>query len=165
MKHANDIQKLGELIEDIRIAMLCTVSKDGTLRSRPMGTQMEDFDGTLWFFTEKDSGKVDEIEEEQRVNVIYSEPKQELYVSVSGMGTVVTDKAEIKRRWNPLYQAWFPKGLEDPNIALLKIDVEKAEYWETPASKVIQLMGFAKAILTGKRIKNPGRHEKFTLPH
>ena len=165
MKHPNDIQKLGELIEDIRIAMLVTISQDGTLHSRPMGTQMEDFDGTLWFFTEKNSGKVNEIEEEQRVNVIYSEPKQELYISVSGTGTVVTDKDEIKRRWNPLYLAWFPKGLEDPNIALLKIEVEKAEYWETPASKVIQLMGFAKSLLTGKRAKNPGRHERFTLPH
>ncbi|MBC7385963.1 MAG: pyridoxamine 5'-phosphate oxidase family protein [Cryobacterium sp.] len=164
MKHPNDIQKLGELIEEIRIAMLVTVAKDGTLHSRPMGTQMEDFDGTLWFFTEANSGKAEEIDTEERVNVIYSEPKRELFVSVSGNASLVFDRAEMKKRWNPLYHAWFPKGLEDPNIALLKVSVEKAEYWETPASKVIQLAGFAKAILTGKRYK-PEQHEKFTLPH
>ena len=51
---SNDIKKLGELIKDIRIAMLTTVDEDGSLRSRPMATQDAEFDGVLWFMVGAD---------------------------------------------------------------------------------------------------------------
>lgn len=158
-----NIQKLGELIQDIRMAMLTTVDAEGNLRSRPMATQNEKFDGELWFFTKSDSPKAKEIEADQKVNVVYTEPKRSLYVSVSGTATINRNREKMKELWNPLYKAWFPEGLDDPTIALLNVVVDQAEYWDTPDSKVVQLVGFAKAILTGKSYKGSGDHEKISL--
>lgn len=113
---ADDIKKLSELLKDIRIAMLTTVDDDGSLRSRPMATQDTDFDGTLWFFTDYDSGKSHEIEHDHHVNVSYSKPGDQVYVSVTGTARVLRDEAMTKKLWSPFHKAWFPKGPEDPNF-------------------------------------------------
>ncbi len=157
-------KKLHDLIKDIRFAMLTTVEEDGTLRSRPMATQEFEFDGDLWFFTAAHAPKVDEVQHNQHVNVSYAEPKDQKYVSVSGTAQLVRDRAKIEELWNPLFKAWFPQGLDDPELALLKVSVEKAEYWDSPSSKVVRLVGFAKALLTGKQIGNPGDHAKIEAP-
>lgn len=156
------ISKLAKLIKDIRIAMLTTTETDGTLRSRPMGTQQIEFDGDLWFFTGADSGKVNEIQHDQHVNLSYAAPEDNRYVSVSGTAQLVRDQNKVKELWNPLLKAWFPNGPDDPNIALLKIDVQAAEYWDSPSSAVVQVIGFAKAVVTGKPY-NGGENEKLSL--
>jgi general stress protein 26 len=66
---ADAVKTLGELIKDIRFAMLTTVEDDGSLRGRPMATQQAEFDGDLWCFTGAGSAKVDEIQRERQVNV------------------------------------------------------------------------------------------------
>lgn len=72
------------------------------------------------------------------------------------------DKARAKELWNPIYKAWFPDGLDDPNLALIRVDVDQAEYWDSPNSKVVQLAGFVKAIVTGQRAEG-GENEKINL--
>lgn len=156
----DNIKKLHDLIKDIRFAMLTTVEDDGTLRSRPMATQEFEFDGDLWFFTSADAAKVKEAQHDRHVNVSYSDPHNQKYVSVSGKAELVSDRAKIEELWNPLFKAWFPDGLDDPNLALLKVNVDKAEYWDSPSSKVVRLLGFAKALATGKPIGNPGDNAK-----
>ena len=159
-----DVKKLGSLIKDVGIAMLTTMEADGSLRSRPMATQKAEFEGTLWFFTREHSPKVDEVNREHRVNVSYSDPGHSRYVSVSGTAELSTDAAKIKELWQPLLKAWFPMGLEDPELALLKVTVDKAEYWDAPGSMVVKLVGFVKAIATGKTYE-PGKHEKIDVAH
>lgn len=144
------VSKLRDLIRDVKVAMLCTVEEDGCIRSRPMMTQKVEFDGQLWFFTGLDSGKVHEVEHEQHVNVSYANPDDQVYVSVSGRATISRDRAKMEELWNPVHKAWFPKGLDDPNIALLRVEVEKAEYWDAPSGRLVQLAGFVKALATGK---------------
>jgi general stress protein 26 len=156
------IKKLATLIKDIQVAMLTTADEDGSLRSRPMATQQTEFDGTLWFFTRADSGKVHEIDRQHQVNVSYAEPKKQHYVSVSGTATLVRDLAKVKELWKPLYKAWFPEGLDDPELALLRVDVAKAEYWDSPSSKVVQIVGFLKAMTTGTMYQG-GEHEKVMM--
>jgi general stress protein 26 len=156
------IAKLGSLIKDIRVAMLTTADPDGNLHSRPMATQTTDFDGILWFFTRADAPKVGEIDREHRVNVSYADAHKQHYVSVSGQARLVRDPAKNKELWNPLYKAWFPDGLDDPALALLRVDVERAEYWDSPSSKVVLLVGSVKALATGKTYK-PGDHEKVKI--
>ena len=158
----NAIKKLDSLIKDIRFAMLTTVCPDGTLRSRPMAMPRNKFDGTLWFFTHVDTAKVHEIEEDQHVNVSFADPDKNNFVSVSGRASLVRDKAIMKELWNPFYKAWFPKGLDDPQLALLRVAVEQAEYWDSPNSKLVQLGGFLKAVMTGKQAKG-GENEKVTM--
>ena len=155
-----DIKKLHDMVKDIRFAMLTTVEEDGTLRSRPMATQEFEFDGDLWFFTSADATKVNEVQHEHHVNVSYAEPKDQKYVSVSGTAQLIRDKSKIEELWNPLFKAWFPEGLNDPQLSLLKVSVDKAEYWDSPSSKVVRLLGFAKALVTGKQIGNPGDNAK-----
>lgn len=158
-----EIDRLGELIHDIDFAMLTTMDADGSLHSRPMSTQKAKFDGDLWFFTDINSAKVYEVDRQQHVNVSYADPSKQKYVSVSGVAQIVRDQAKAKELWNPIYKAWFPDGLEDPNLALMRVEVHKAEYWDSPSSKVVQLVGFVKAIATGERLKNAGEHEKVNL--
>ena len=160
--HDEAVKTLGKLIGDIKFAMLTTAEPDGTLRSRPMATQQHDFDGVLWFFTKGESPKVDEVKQDRHVNVSYSSPDHHQYVSVSGIGTLVRDKVKAKEFWNPAYKAWFPDGLDDPDLALLRIDVTKAEYWDTPSSPVVHVVGFIKAMATGQSYK-PGEHAKVEL--
>lgn len=146
------------------MAMLTSVEPDGSLRSRPMATQQTSFAGDLWFFTRASSPKVSEIEEHREVNVSYSDPGASTYVSVSGKAELVRDAAKNKELWSPILKAWFPKGLEDPELALLKVSVEQAEYWDSPASKMVQIAGFVKAIATGHAYKaSPGEHAKVEL--
>jgi general stress protein 26 len=160
----SDVQKLGELIKGIRVAMLTTVDSEGCLHSRPMATQDAEFDGTLWFFTEADSLKIHELERDRHVNLSYANPDDSKYVSVSGTAAIVRDHAKVKELWSPIYKAWFPKGVDDPNIALLRVAVNKAEYWDSPSSAVVRLIGFAKAVVTGKRYGDEGTdHEKIEL--
>lgn len=158
-----DIEKIRDLIKDIRFAMLTTIDEDGSLRSRPMGTQEAEFDGDLWFFTGASSAKVDEVERDERVNVSYAAPDDNRYVSISGTARLVRDRAKAKELWNPVLKAWFPDGLDDPDLALLRVRVEKAEYWDAPSSKMVQLAGFVKAIVTGKRADGLGENEKIDL--
>lgn len=148
-KREESIEKLQDLIEGIDFCMLTTMD-GGHLRSRPMSTQQFEFDGDLWFFTSDNTHKIDEIENDNRVNVSYSKPDDNVYVSVSGRAKVVKDRTKIEELWSPILKAWFPDGLDDPNLCLLKIPVEQAEYWDSPSSKIVQLYGFVKALATGQ---------------
>ena len=162
LSHEEQVEKIGELIKDVRIAMLTTACPDGSLRSRPMATQNEKFDGTVWFFTRSDSGKVHEIQDEQHVNISYSDAGSQVYVSVSGTARLNHDRAKIDELWSPVAKAWFPDGKDDPQLALIEITVDSAEYWDSPAAAVVKLVGFAKAIVTGKTY-NPGENEKVEM--
>ncbi|MEO8393520.1 MAG: pyridoxamine 5'-phosphate oxidase family protein [Chloroflexota bacterium] len=158
----SDVETLRDQIKDIKIAMLTTVDQDGTLRSRPMGTQDVEFDGDLWFFTADPSGKADEVRHQQQVNVSYADPGKSSYVSVSGRAMLVHDKAKMEEYWNPIYKIWFHEGLETPDIALLRVTVEKAEYWEASGNKLVRLVNFVKAIATGDESVG-SKNEKLTL--
>lgn len=163
MHHVHDRQEslatLNEMIRGIKVAMLTTVAADGMLRSRPMATQRLDSDGDLWFFAEAGSPKMQEIDREHHVNVSYADPSSNRYVSVSGMAAVVKDQAKVDEMWQPALKAWFPEGKTDPNIALLRVRVTEAEVWDAPASSIVYLAGFIKALATGKKY-HPEENEK-----
>lgn len=140
--------KIDSLIKGTRIAMLTTVAADGSLHSRPMASQGTEFDGAVWFFSSDDSGKVHELVHNRSVNLAYSNPDKDTYLSLAGKGELVFDKAKIRQLWNPTYDAWFPDGLEDPHLALIKVEVDSAQYWEGPSAGV-QWLRLAKALVTG----------------
>lgn len=161
-EHDKSVQKLGELIKGIRIAMFSTVDPDGTIHSRPMATQEIEFDGDLWFMTGGDTEKVDDIQRHRDVNISYASNDNNRFVSVSGAAETFRDQTKIDELWNPFYKAWFPDGKDDPNIRLIKVHVERAEYWEAPSNKVVQIVGFVKAAATGKQA-DLGKNETINL--
>ena len=144
------VGRLGELIHDIRTAMLTTMSSSGYPRSRPMATHDVEFEGTIWFFTSVHSRKVEEIGLAPHVAVTYSSPGKESYVALTGTATVVEDPARARDMWNPLHKAWF-SGPDDPALRLIRIDVHDAEYWDTPGGKIASFLQLAKAAITGTR--------------
>jgi len=141
---------------------MLTTMDSGVLRSRPMSTQVFEFDGDLWFFTSDNTHKIEEIEKDGRVNAAYSDPGDNVYLSLSGRAEVVKDKAKIEELWSPVLKAWFPEGLDDPHLCLLRIPVEQAEYWDAPSSKIVQLFGMVKAMATGQEA-DYGENKKITL--
>jgi general stress protein 26 len=159
---SGDIKKLWGMIKDIQVAMMTTIDDDGTLRSRPMVGQRSETDGDLWFFTGADSHKVDEVNQHHQVNLSYSEPDDQNYVSISGTAQLVRDKAKVHELWSEYLATWFPKGKDDPNIALLRVHVEKAEYWDSPSSAMVHAYGYVKAKLTGEP-PQPGDNKKITM--
>jgi general stress protein 26 len=148
---AEDRQKVWELIKGIRIAMLVTQDRSHKLSARPMAAANRDFDdGTLWFFAREDSPKLDELAESRNVLVAYAHPGKQDYVSLSGTARVVRDQAKVKQLWSEPARVWFPKGPEEGDIALIAVDVETAEYWDSPSATVVYAYGYAKAALTGE---------------
>ena len=155
---SHDISKLVDKIKDIRIAMMTTAEPDGSLHSRPMFTHEPEADGTLWFFTEQDSKKIDEVKKDQHINLGYAKPEDNLYVAITGTANVVTDRAKIKELWSESLRGWFPKGQDDPNIALLKVTIDTGEFWDSPNSTLLRAYTYAKAVITGETYK-PGPDE------
>lgn len=141
---------LKSLIEDIQFCMLTTADRDGALRSRPLQTAGVDDDCTLWFFTSRTSPKVIEAEADGgRVNLSYANPAKSDFVSVSGRATLVQDREKMRALYTKWIDVFFPKGLDDPDLALLRVDVEKAEYWDAPNTGVGRLFALAKGLATG----------------
>ena len=162
MTVTSEREKLWDKIKDVRIAMMTTVETDDTLRSRPMYLQQAEFDGDLWFFTRDDSGKISEIMHNKQVNLGFADPGDNLYVSVSGKAQITDDRAKEEELWNPTLKAWFPDGLDDPHLTLIRVSTDQAEYWDSPSSNMVQLYGFVKAAVTGEKA-DPGENEKLNL--
>lgn len=155
----DDRQKVWELIKEIRIALLVTTGSGGRLHARPMAAMNKVFDGVLWFATREGTPKLDEIADHTQVLLAYSEPKSQDYVSVSGAATLVHDPAQVKALWSEPMRVWFPKGPDDPDITLIKVTVESAEYWDAPSSAWVYATGYAKARLTGESPKDVGTNK------
>lgn len=153
-----DVRKLGELLKGHKYAMLTTIDEDGSLHSRPMGVLEVDFNGTLWFFTKEQAPKVWEIQHDAHVNVAFSDPSRSHFVSLRGMARLVRDHQKVAELFKPIHKAWFPEGLDDPELSLLEVRVTRADYWDPPSSTMVQLIGLAKAVLRGEAYK-PGAGE------
>jgi len=154
-QNGDDLAKLWELIGDIRFAMLTIRHGDGTLRSRPMTTQNEEKDrgGTLWFFASRRGEPVLDLQQSPGVNVAYAHTGKDAYVSVSGKARIVDDIERKRALFGTLAKAWFPGGPEDPDLALIAIDIEHAEYWDVKSSHLTQLVKMAASAFTGKQVR------------
>lgn len=145
--------KLWDLIGDIQFAMFTTHHRNGHLHSRPMTTQnsSNQHDATLWFFMSRRGEPLAELRTEPSVNVAYAHPGKDAYVSVSGHAQEVDDTAKKRQLWSKIAEAWFPGGPTDPDLALVRVDISHAHYWDVHESKLVQLFEMGKAAMTGKR--------------
>src|SRR5690606_38153556 len=123
----SEIETLRELIKDVEIAMLTTQSEEGLI-SRPMKTQEVEFDGDLWFFTKNETDKYKEILNDKDVNVSYAGKS---YISVRGTDEIIEDLNKKEELWNKAYEKIMQTSYDDPNVILIKVKADAAEYWET----------------------------------
>lgn len=144
-----ELQEVADLVHEIKFAMMTTEEADGTLRSRPMATMEMDAAGNLWFFTALSSPKIDEAEQHRQINLSYARPDKQDYLSVSGTVEILHDKEKMRALWSTWVKPWFPQGLDDPNLVLLKVRITEAQYWLAPGGAVKRLYGLAKGVITG----------------
>ena len=145
-----ELTKLGELIEDMSVAMLTTFNDaEGMLMSRPMSPQEVCEQGAIWFLTDPSSNKVKHL---QVMNLGFSNESDSTYVSISGHGEIVDDRARIESLWTVFAKPWFPDGVDSSNLALLKFVPHSAEYWDAPNSKMVRMLAMAASIVAAKPI-------------
>ena len=161
---SNDLYKdVWSRVAGIRFAMLTTVDLDGSLTARPMTTVQKEFSGDLWFFTSRSSPPALAVAANPIVGVQYTNPSDDVYVSLSGDARLEHDRARMEAFWSPMVKAWFPQGIDDPDLVMLRIDVHKAEYWDVKESKPVQLFKMARAALTGKPPTDLGEHRTIAM--
>jgi general stress protein 26 len=157
------LEKLREIVKAIDICMLTTFDERGDPHSRPMSNNREiEFGGDLWFFTYGSSHKIDEVGRMPKVNASFSDPDAQRYASLTGRAEVVRDPAKIRELWQPHLKAWFPEGVDTPDIALLKVSVTHAEYWDGSQSMVAHAVSLISALVTGQPAQ-VGENEKINL--
>jgi general stress protein 26 len=146
------LKKFKKLVDDIKICMFITNNETENEHTRPMATIDVEDDGTLWFFTDIRSIKVEEVTTTKQVHLAYAHPGKDSYLDIRGTATVVTDKELVKNKWKPFVKAWFPDGAEDPNLGLLKVNPHKSYYWDAETGKMVQFIKMAASIVTGKTL-------------
>jgi general stress protein 26 len=157
------LSKLREIVKAVDICMLTTTDDEGGLRSRPMSNNRDvEFDGDLWFFTYGSSHKVDEVGRVPQVNAGFADVGAQLYASLTGRAEVVRDRAKIEELWKPQLRAWFPEGVDTSDIALLKVTVERAEYWDGSQSFVAHAVSLVSSLISGEPVQL-GENEKIEL--
>lgn len=160
MTHAtDDRQKVAELIKKFRIAMFTTADAQGALLSRPLTVQEAEFDGDLWFLVPRSSAPAADASGLAHANVALS--SDDTWVSLSGTANLVDDRGMIRKLWNPVLDAWFPDGPDDPEIGVLKFTADSAEYWDSPG-KVATVLRFITAKVKDERIDG-GENRKVDL--
>lgn len=156
------IAKLRHLIDQVNVAMLHSLKANGEFYSRPMNTMEFDDDGTLYFFSDEHSPDEHDIQVNNKVSVTYSNPENNTYIALSGKLFLAHDKEKIDKLWVPAMKAWFPEGKSDPKLTLIRVEVLKAEYWDSAESGMVILFSLLKAIVTGKTY-NQGDHKHIDL--
>jgi general stress protein 26 len=146
------IAKARELLPGFRAAMLVTRAAGGTgLHMRPMGLQgdLSVFGGTLWFFTDDRSPKVQEILHDSTVSLVFQSDETSRYLQLDGTAVIVSDRGKMRELFTPITRTWFPEGLDDPHLTLLRIDVTNGAFWESPGGVLQVLAAFTKSVITG----------------
>lgn len=148
LRNNSAAEKIKDLADDIKTCMLCTY-KNGKLQSRPMSVQEIDDDGNLWFLSDKNSNKNDEINMDPKVEIFFAQPHDK-FLTLHGNATILYDRRKIKELWNPIIKVWMPEGEDDPNLSIIKVTPEDGYYWNNKNGKMAALAKMTISLVTGK---------------
>jgi len=157
LKDQEAIKKLKELVDEVSICMFTTLDDEANLSSRPMLTSSIDEEGNLWFFTNEFSEKISDLSKDNMVHLIYSHPVKNIYVDVKGVCSVIIDKTKMKELWDSKLETWFPGGLDDTKLCLVKVSTETAFFWNHSSSKMGLLFHMIRSITKGDKYKENER--------
>jgi general stress protein 26 len=162
------MKELYELIDGMETAMMTTRAPSGRLVTRSMATQQQEEDADLWFVTNIEADKIDDLQHDPNVNLGYYDSGSKEWVSVSGKATITQDRAKIRELYQPDWKAWFGDeggerdgGPDDPRLALIFVDAETVHYMKAKHSKPVTLFEIAKGIVTGEQ-PDLGRTEELS---
>jgi general stress protein 26 len=157
---SSDIDRVWDIVEKVGVCMLTTQFAGG-LRARPLEARPDRDAGLIFFVTDIRSGKEDEIEAAPDVGLVFIDPGDKAYLSITGRASVLRDAGTTKRYWRKTDEVWWTSP-NDPNVCLLRIAPSTAELWDGPASAVVTAFEFARAKLTGEEPKL-GENRKMTV--
>ena len=160
MPSSKKIDDLYDLIEGIETAMFTTRRPNGQLVSRPMATQHRIQGADLWFVTNVDTHKLDELALDPHVNCAYYKSKSREWVSVSGVAHVSKNRSRIRQLYQEDWKAWFGDeggdkdgGPNDPRIALIMVEAESATFMKVNKPRPVVLFEVLKARVTGSPVE------------
>lgn len=142
-------KKLKELAEEVKICMFATTDSNDYTYGRPMSTMQVDDEGALWFFTKEHKKITDEVAADNKVSLLYAHPGKNTYLTIQGTSAAVKDRKKMEELYTPALKGWFPEGLDEPGIVLLKVVPEQAHYWDATEAKLVILLSMVKAAITG----------------
>lgn len=140
-------QDVVQKLRSTKLAMLTTALPGGKLLSHPMSIQGVSEDVDVWFFLALDGGQADALRGDPHVNLAVAEAGS--WLSVAGRARLVEDRAIIDRLWSESAREYFPQGAEDPNLGLLQLRGDSAQYWGMPGGKVAGLAQILRSKVTG----------------
>ena len=161
----SDLQTLWSLIKDIKFGMLTHRHRDGSLQGHPLTTQNKSLDegSVLYFFISQKSEMAARLREDSNVNVAYADTDADSYVSIAGTAHLSSDRSRLEQLWSPMAKAWFPGGAGDPDLLLLEVRINHAEYWNVKDSKMTQLFKMARAAVSGEQPSGMHEHKELRV--
>lgn len=146
------IEKIKALAKAADICMFATNLMQLPLAARPMSTQEVDEEGCLWFFCKDKTELKRDIDNDDRVQLFYSNKSASEYLSIYGTATVIKDEAKAKELWSAMVKAWFPDGADDPELRIIKVEPAEAYYWDTKHNRMVSLLKILASTITGNEM-------------
>jgi general stress protein 26 len=147
------IIKLKKMVDDVKYCFFSTdLKNEDEPTSTVMTAQTVDDEGNIWFFSGIDSDRNRDIKANKKVQLYFSCPEKNTYLTVIGDASIIIDKAKFAELWNPLLKIWFKDGIEDKNISLLKVETNTANYWDIEGGKMINFFKMVAAAITGSQV-------------
>ncbi len=144
------VKKLQDMAKEVRVCMFCTYDSNNRLQTAPMSTNKVDDEGNIWFISDKNSQRNEDLASNTTTDLLFGDPAKENYISVHGSSEVLYDKEIIKELWNPIVKTWFQGGVDDPNISAIKVTPSEAYYWDTKHGKMVSFLKIIAGAVTGK---------------
>jgi general stress protein 26 len=157
--HGEHVDRIWELAKRIGVCMFVTWDGERQ-RSRPLQANVDREEHAIYFLTDVDSHKDDQVENFPIVTLAFADIPHSKYVSITGKGAVTNDRAKIKELWSPFAQAWWDNA-DDPSIRLIKVEPQDAELWDSPGRVVTAISMLAAAVT--RRSPKVGENAKVKL--
>jgi general stress protein 26 len=161
MAEQDHLDRVWDIVEKVGVGMLVTQFPGG-LRARPVEARPDRKAGLIWFMTDIRAAKDDEIAEKPDVCLTFIAQADKAYLSITAHAEVLHDADKAREFWKSTDKVWWPGGPEDPNLRVLRVEPQRAELWDGPASAAVAAFEFAQARLTG-RPPNLGQNRKVTV--
>ena len=151
LKGREGVEKLKEMVESIRVCLFGTnIIANLGATCRPMTAQEVDFEGNIWFFSDKNSDLNLEIEKNNPVQLFFTDVRKGSFLVINGEAQIVHNHAKIDDLWSPLIEVWFKEGKTDPNVSLIKVNTKLANYWDSEGNKMESFFNLVLTAVTGK---------------
>ena len=150
--NAAAVEKIRELANAVDIAMFCTNLGAQPFSTCPMSTQQVEDDGTIWFFSGKDSDHNADLAKDSACQLIYSSKVGETdHLSLYGHAEVTFDRAKAEELFGTMEKVWFPGGIDDPNFSMIRFTPKEGYYWDSKHGKMVSFAKMLASVVTGKQ--------------